>query len=457
MTRPRSRNRTAGGSSRFSFLAPLLLLGLALVLSGSPAQAQDNPVRNPSFEGDYFAWSGIPEIQVAHDWTPWWAAQQASDPPEINRRPEYKQANPAVDPHRVHSGSAAQQYFTFYSTHIAGMYQQVSGVQPGTRLQFSIWGQAWSSNGDDPRNSTEPGTINMQVGIDPTGKWDPWAGSVVWSGQYNTYDVWFQLAVEAIAQSDTVTVFMKSAPVYPVKHNDVYWDDATLIVVGNAPPPHTATPEPAPTDPAATSTSEPTATLEATSVPPTDLPPTVTPTCAPAPADWVPYVVQSGEYLTKLSVRHDVSVDEIVAANCLGRNNLYAGETLLLPPLPPTPTAAPPTATPVAPQPTATESVPTDLPVASATPIQIAAATLTASPVPPPSATPAATGTSIATETAVPSEPVAPVEPAASSPVFDSSLIGICGAALGATILLVGLSFVVLRRRGNDPDSEDQV
>ena len=452
MTRHVSRNHKAGQSSCFSFLAPLLLLGLALLLSGTSVQAQDNRVRNPSFEGDYFAWSGINEIQVAHDWTPWWVAQQASDPPEINRRPEYKRADGAFYPERVHSGSAAQQYFTFYSTHIAGMYQQVSGVQPGTRLQFSIWGQAWSSSGDNASVSTEPGVINMQIGIDPTGNWDPWAGSVVWSGTYNTYDVWFQLAIEAVAQSDTVTIFMKSAPVYPVKHNDVYWDDAVLVVVGDAPPNPTATLEPAPTDAPATSSPEPT-TLEPTAVPATDLPPTVTPTCAPAPADWVPYVVQSGEYLTMLSVRHNVSVEEIVAANCLGRSNLYSGETLLLPPLPPTPTAPPttaaPTETPVTPQPTASDPLPTDLPAASATPIQIAAATLTASPVPPPSATPVASSTGIATETTEPDEPDA------SSPAFDRSLIGICGAALGATLLLVGFSFVVLRRREDDPDSEN--
>ncbi|MCA9980116.1 MAG: hypothetical protein KDD89_04770, partial [Anaerolineales bacterium] len=56
-------------------LVPVLVL--ALWLTGAPAPptavAQDGPnlLRNPGFEGDYFAWSGIPEVQVAHEWTPW--------------------------------------------------------------------------------------------------------------------------------------------------------------------------------------------------------------------------------------------------------------------------------------------------------------------------------------------------------------------------------------------------
>ncbi len=444
-------------------------LGLALLLLGRPAEAQDNLVRNPSFEGGYSAWNSIPEVQVAPDWTPWWVAQQPSDPPEINRRPEYKRADGALYPNRVRSGSAAQQYFTFHATHNAGLYQQVSGVPVGSRVQFTVWGQVWSSNYDDPNVSTEPGIINMQVGIDPTGDSNPWAGTVVWSGVYNIYDTWFQLAVEAVAQNGTVTLFMKSAPAYPVKHNDVYFDDASLVVVGSAPPPPTETPEAtatesSPAEPTATATPEATATSEPTEIPPTAPPPTATPTCAPPPADWEPYVVQPGEYLTMLSVRYDTSVAEIIAANCLGRDNLYNGETLLLPPLPEQPTQLPPTETPVPAEPTATEAAATEAaateaaatepPAATATPVEIAAATLTPSLVPPPSETPAASPTASATTELVESvEPPETAEPRINLPVSELELAGICGAALGITVALIGISFVVRNRRAGSPRS----
>jgi LysM repeat protein len=421
-------------------LLPVLLLSLTLLLPGSAAEVRaqaGNLLRNPGFEGAYHAWSGINEIQVADEWTPWWVAQQDSDPPEINRRPEYKRADGALYPNRVHSGSAAQQWFTFHATHIAGMYQQVSGIQPGKRLQFSIWAQAWSSSENDPNVSTDPGVINLQIGIDPTGNSNPWAGTVVWSGTYNIYDQWIPLSIDAAAQSGTVTVFMKSAPKYPVKHNDTYWDDAVLAVVRDAPPPPSATPETVPT---ATVATEP-----APSASPTPALPTVTAaptaTCAPPPADWVPYVVQSGDYLTALSRDFDVSVAEIMAANCLNRTTIYTGETLLLPPLPPTATPPLSTATPAeppTPEPTPTAS---NTPAASPTPVQIAAATLTSSPIPSPSHTPA--------PTEPPAEPDQPTEPAATAtPESDGGpLDGICGASLAPNALLVGALLWTQRRR----------
>jgi LysM repeat protein len=421
-------------------LLPILLLSMTWALPGSAAEVraqEGNLLRNPSFEGTYHAWSSIPEIQVADEWTPWWVAQQESDPPEINRRPEYKRADAALYPKRVHSGSAAQQWFTFHATHIAGMYQQVSGIQPGKRLQFSIWAQAWSTSEDDPNVSISPGVINLQIGIDPTGDSNPWAGTVVWSGAYNVYDTWIPLSVEAVAQSGTVTVFMKSAPKYPVKHNDTYWDDAVLAVVGDAPPPASPTAETIPTE---TTPAEPTGTMSPTAASPT-VTPAPTATCAPPPADWVPYVVQAGDYLTALSRDFDVSVAEIMAANCLNRTTIYTGETLLLPPLSPTATPPPPTATSAEPPTAEPSPVPSDTPAASPTPIQIAAATLTSSPAPSPSDTPA--------PTEPPAEPDQPAEPAATAtPESDGGLLdGICGAAVAPNALLVGALFWTQRKR----------
>jgi LysM repeat protein len=357
---------------------PIILLLSLLVMAGwglgEPARAlQESPnlLQNPGFEGDYYPWFGINEVQVAHGWTPWWRSRTDADPPATYFQPEYKQANGYIYPNRVHSGAAAQQWFTFHATHQAGMYQQVFNVTPGTRYRFTIWAQVWSSTEDDPNASVNPAYPNLQVGIDPTGNWDPWAATVVWSGTYAFYDSWGQLSVEAVAQNTIITVFMRSEPNFPIKHNDIYWDDAVLVAVdgGGAPVPPTSPPN----------TPVPTATSAG--------PPPPTATCASPPAGWVTYYVRRGDTLYSLAKRHGTTLDAVVSANCLRSTNIYVGQPLLLPPLPATatpsgatatatarPTEKPtttateaPSETPVAPSPTAMPATATSAPTATAT------------------------------------------------------------------------------------------
>jgi hypothetical protein len=137
--------------------------------------------------------------------------------------------------------------------------------------------------------------MRMKVGIDPTGGTNPWSGSIVWSGEQNPLDTWALLAVEAVAQGSSVTVYTYSAPPWPTKHNDVYWDDAALVVVAQPAPP-TNTPRPTrprptatPVLPTATPTNTPTITPTPTNTP-TATPvntatptPTNTPTVTPVP------------------------------------------------------------------------------------------------------------------------------------------------------------------------------
>lgn len=89
-------------------------------------------------------------------------------------------------------------------------------------------------------------------------------------------------------------------------------------------------------------------------------PPTPNPTPCGPPADWVPYTVQAGDTLYRLSVRFRVPLSVLMQANCLTTPALTVGQRLYVPPPEATPTAAPtetPTATPTAtptPSPSAT-------------------------------------------------------------------------------------------------------
>jgi hypothetical protein len=145
-----------------------------------------------------------------------------------NYRPEYKPAAPWAN--RIHSGSNAQQYFTRFAVHDAGLYQQVEVA--GGLLTLTAWGQVWST--DDPCNppdaSCNPTEMRLQVGLDPTGGLNPAGDSVVWSAPANPVDQYMPLTVSAAASGPLATVFLKSNPVEPRSHNDVYWD--SVIVAG---------------------------------------------------------------------------------------------------------------------------------------------------------------------------------------------------------------------------------
>ena len=206
--------------------------------NGCAAADVANLVENPSFEGTYSAYvppDGHPDCdlgvcqtaQMAPGWTPWWRSHDPADPGHIIRMPEYKPASPVfTDPVRVRSGDAAQQYFTFFSTHEAGFYQQVT-VTAGFEYCFSIWGHSWSAQDDDDAYSgPEDGLLMQKVGIDPTGGTDWQSPDITWTEPITQYDVYGQFAVTATAQGPIITVFVYSQPSYAVKHNDVYWDDA---------------------------------------------------------------------------------------------------------------------------------------------------------------------------------------------------------------------------------------
>jgi hypothetical protein len=90
----------------------------------------------------------------------------------------------------------------------------------------------------DPQNDAI-GNIMLSVGIDPTGNTNPFASTVVWNSKaiYNGYKE--SITVEAVAQSETITIFLRSTTLYAFKHNDVYWDDVSAEVVDESPLPPT--------------------------------------------------------------------------------------------------------------------------------------------------------------------------------------------------------------------------
>jgi hypothetical protein len=241
-------------------IALLLLTGPATVVE---AQSPVNLLVNPGFEGNTYKTEALGtslSSNMVEGWLPWSVLGDAT----VNREVEYKVIDAAAsgDTYRVHGGNMAQKFFTTWGTHTAGMYQRVR-VPAGSQVTFSIWVQVYSgerdllSGGEPisdlqwPKNRHDrrgPGFYRASAGIDPTGNTPagfgaPPSAATVWSEpvtEFETrrvtengvaYDAWVQLEVSAIAQGEWVTVYTRGMPEYAVKHNDSFWDDASLVAV----------------------------------------------------------------------------------------------------------------------------------------------------------------------------------------------------------------------------------
>lgn len=398
----------------------VVLLAMAMGAGGPAAVLAQQGGGNLLTNGDFEWWDygmgywplqdGIPEVQICPGWRAFWVdrAPQNVPVPEQWKRPEFRDVKSAEYAYRVRSGALAQKYFTFGGQHIAGLYQQVGGITPGTPLRFTAYMETWSCMAGDQgwnicptgNKSNSPAPMHTKVGIDPTGGTNPWGGTVVWGPEVNAYDAWTLFQVDAVAQNSTVTVFTYSYAdwfdsVFRI-HNDVYIDDASLVVLSEQPPTATpASPPPATTAPVATPA--PTATLDP-ALPTATPAPTATPfaTATPLPDGAVVHTVQAGETLMAISRQYQVPVEQIIQLNNLtDANVLFVGQKLVISASPlaatPLPATPAPTALPATPAPTTTLPVtpaPTALPLTPAPTMTLPLTPTAAPPSPTPTAAP---------------------------------------------------------------------
>ncbi len=276
----------------------------AFLMSPAPGLAQGpNLLQNPGFELPHV--QSIPGKENCFLAAPWAAWFITGSPDEaykgLHLAPEYKGATRADFPgNRVRNGDLSQQWFHSYGSFQAGILQQVSNIQVGSKLKFELWVLTWSCDKESKGNcggatSGDPSPMHVRIGIDPQGGGDVFSQAIVWSPEQNAYDAWYHFQVEAVAQKSTVTVYVYSYPDYASQDNNVYVDDASLVVVS---PPPTATRRPTSTPtatPVATQTPLPTNTPLATQTPLPTCPPTTVaqaiPTCPACPPTEVPKAV----------------------------------------------------------------------------------------------------------------------------------------------------------------------
>ncbi|MEM8856779.1 MAG: LysM peptidoglycan-binding domain-containing protein [Chloroflexota bacterium] len=300
----------------------LLIGGIALVVNtGSTADAQEtNLLVNPGFDNPYSSFTPIfgyqqtqctlgvcTTAQMPTGWLPWWQPQAETDEDTINRMPEYKPVcpySPCPFPSRVQGGDQALQYFTFWSTHIAGVYQQVD-VPANATLRFRVSGLVWSTSDSNSSTSKDPSPVAMRIGIDPTGGVNAFSPDIVWSVSSSPYDAYIPFEVVAQAQGSKVTVFTYSAPSSPRKHNDVYWDEASLVTTDGSALVTTTV-----TDPETGAVS----TVQAPANPNVRFVPSG-PTPTPNAEGLIEVLVESGDTLWSIAARAGLTLDELLALN----------------------------------------------------------------------------------------------------------------------------------------------
>ncbi len=323
-----------------SFILLTLLVGVN-VPGSHPALAQDgdNLLQNPGFEGEFIAIGGDTTLQVATGWQNWHLPPPAGAPGSVNLPPDYQPA----PPNRINSGSNAQQYDTFFATHIAGLFQRVS-VNAGDAVRFTAFIYPYSSASfENIDESVDPQGLRVSVGIDPSGGTDGDSPSIIWSEPVEYYDEYRELSVTTTATGAEVTVFVRSAVDNATGLHQVFVDDASLTVTGDGPGPietETATTPPPETETASPTTETPTPetptdtpTSPPVTEPVTEEPPTPsrTPYSEEFPNELV-YVVQPGDTVGGLALRYGSTIEAVIQYNGLSDTGLiYLNQTILIP------------------------------------------------------------------------------------------------------------------------------
>jgi len=357
------------------FIVMAVLMAALFPLAAQAASgAQTNVLKNGGFEEGFTG-------GVANGWAKW-TISDANATPQNNcgrKDPSFQQFTSAQDARRVKEGAAAQQIFTpvqdpgfgFYG----GLQQTVTGLTPGKTYRFSVWAHAWSSVKDNAAVSEGTGPAFFEVGIGQGATFaaDP---NIKRSGIKDIKDNYTQISVDAVANGNTLTVFVYANPSACSKHNEAFLDSASLSETGAAAAGATAT---------TAAGGQPTATLRVLA--------TKFPTATPNAEGKIIYIVQPGDTIIDIcgviGRGTDITcIDDILKLNGLSNpRGIFVGQQLIIgttnPPPQPTATTAPteaaPTADPNA-QPTAaaTDSgaAPTDAvaPATQVEPTQIALA-----------------------------------------------------------------------------------
>lgn len=284
------------------FLRTLLILTMLLVFL-APAAAQENLLQNPGFEGNYVPF-GRGDFTFAPSWSGWFTNSPKTE--------VWMNENPIAYPHTAstkRSGDRSQNIGRGDATFTSATYQVVPNVPEGTTLRFTVWvfQERKGAQGAQTRVGIGAGAQNNPL------------GAITWSDWMRSLDSWQQVTVEATVPAGPVTVFIYSTQTAPAAANQVYYDDASLVVTGSG------TPD-APTAGGTPGT-------PAVPAPPTSTPFVSAPFVSAQGEQEdgsIRHTVQSGDTLAAIAVAYGVPVSRIRELNGVEGSILQVGQELLI-------------------------------------------------------------------------------------------------------------------------------
>lgn len=210
--------------------------------------------------------------------------------------------------------SAASRTFTMIAS------QFVPAVRSGTKVRFSVYSNLFTCNKNTScieasvghRVSDVSSGARTRIGFDPNGGSDPNAASVIWSPYISPFDTFQQASIDSQSQNDNgVTLYLNATQSVGMLLNKVYWDNASLQVLGAG-------------------------AGEATQVP--RVVPFVTPQ-GQQPDGSIIHIVKAGDTLASIAVAYKVTVQHIRELNSIPQDEflLRIGQKLIIQTAPPPP------------------------------------------------------------------------------------------------------------------------
>ncbi len=176
-------------------------------------------------------------------------------------------------------GGSSSQYIHGDGTRFdAGIYQVISGVQPGASYDFSVGWAAMLRDTGGGHNTKVDDVVIRRVGYDASGGTDPQSPNVQWGPEVGTGSSGRSLnhpdmRITFKALANQVTVFVRVYNLSTSASDKVFFDVMCLLPRGDIPV-EAIEPSPTPTSPA---TDVPPTHVPPTRVPATRVPPTETP------------------------------------------------------------------------------------------------------------------------------------------------------------------------------------
>jgi len=190
---------------------------LAGVMSLLPVQAQSNLLTNPGFESDYSGRMGRGDFNFPAGWGGWFTTAPQTE--------AWMNQPPNAFPHTSYfkyGGSSSLSISKGSGTFTAAAYQEVGDIPAGAVLRGTA--QVLIENNSGSNAQVRIG-IGSNVGSNVN-------GAITWSGWATQLNDFQQVSVEHTATGGSVTLFIYATQTWPNDPNAVYFDDASLTIIG---------------------------------------------------------------------------------------------------------------------------------------------------------------------------------------------------------------------------------